>query len=230
MLTLAFLRSSVGRKYLVGVSGLMLVGFAVIHLLGNLTIFIGQDAMNAYAEKLVHLGPLLWVARIMLIAAAAVHAVTAIQLARENRAARPVGYRKEQSFQTTFAAKTMAVSGIFLLAYIVYHLLHFTFGVTQPAIAHLKDPLNRHDVHSMVILGFQDIKVVAIYVVAMALLCSHLSHGIASMFQSVGINDDRYTPLLKRISHLTAAFLFIGYSSIPLAIYFGLVKLAGGMQ
>jgi succinate dehydrogenase / fumarate reductase cytochrome b subunit len=211
-----------------GASGLMLVGFAVAHLLGNLLIFFGPDALNAYAQKLEHLGVLLWAARISLLAAAAAHIATGIQLAHENRAARPIGYRKQQSLSTTWAAKTMALSGALLLAYIIYHLLHFTFGVTHPSAANLTDHLGRHDVYSMVVLGFQDLPVSIGYILAMGLLSSHLAHGIASMFQSIGLTDERARPALEGASRLIALGLFIGYSSIPLAVMLGIVRLGAG--
>ena len=223
-------RSSIGKKFLMGISGLALVGFAVAHLAGNLTIFLGPDTINAYAEKLRHLGVLLWVARITLLGFAAVHVLMGIELARENRAARLKGYRRQKSIQTTLAAKTMALSGILILVYIVYHLLHFTFGVTHPQAAHLEDPLHRHDIYSMVVLGFQRVPVAVGYIAAMALLCLHLSHGIGSLFQSVGFNSERSRPVVERAGRLIALGLFIGYSAIPLSVLLGWLKMPGAYR
>lgn len=231
MLNPAFLRSSVGRKAIVGITGLLLIGFVLAHLLGNLTIFLGPDALNAYAEKLRHLGPLLWVARIGLLVVAIVHVVFAIKLSIENRAARgPVGYAQQRSLGTSAAAKTMALSGILLLTFIVYHLAHFTFGLTHPAIAHLKDPLQRHDVYTMVVLGFQQTPVAIGYVIAMFFLSRHLSHGIQSMFQSIGLNDERHGPLLEQAGRVIAGVIFIGYSAIPMAVICGFLTVSGGRR
>ena len=222
-MTSAWWRSSVGKKAVMGATGLVLVGFILMHLLGNMLIFLGPDALNGYAEKLRHLGAMIWVVRGSLLAITVVHVRMAITLTRENRAARPVPYAVTKPIDTTLAARTMMLSGLFLLAYLVYHLLHFTFGVTQPAIAHLEDPFGRHDVYRMVVLGFQDPRVVLLYVAAMGLLCMHLSHGIASMFQSVGLNDERTLPALQKLGRLLAMAIFIGYVSIPLSIALGLV-------
>lgn len=222
-MTLAMLRSSVGKKAVMGVTGLALVGFIVAHLAGNMLIFLGPNALNTYAEKLRHLGPMLWVARGSLLLVTVIHIWMAIWLTVENRSARPVGYAVLKSIDTTLAARTMMLSGLLLLAFIIYHLLQFTFGVTHPAIAHLRDPLGRHDVYRMVVQGFQDPLVVLFYVVGMGLLCMHLSHGIASMFQSVGLNDERTIPALQKLGRLLAMAIFVGYVSIPLSIVLGLV-------
>jgi len=225
-MTLAVLRSSIGKKAVMGMTGLALDGFILAHLAGNMLIFLGPNALNTYAEKLRHLGPMLWVARGSLLLATVIHIWMAIWLTVENRAARPVGYAMLKSIDTTLAARTMMLSGLLLLAFIVYHLLHFTFGVTHPAIAHLRDPMGRHDVYRMVVQGFQDPRVALFYVVGMGLLCMHLSHGIASMFQSVGLNDERTIPTLQKLGRLIAMAIFVGYVSIPLSIVLGLVGAA----
>jgi len=219
----AVLRSSIVKKAIMGLTGLGLVGFVIMHLIGNMLIFLGPDALNAYAEKLRHLGPVLWAARISLIVMTVLHVWMAIWLTRENRAARPVGYEMVKPIETTLAARTMMVSGALLIVYIAYHLAHFTFGLTHPAIAHLKDPLDRHDVYSMVVLRFQNPLVVLFYVAGMAVLCMHLSHGIASMFQSLGLTGERTVAVLQRLSRLAAMAIFAGYVSIPLSIVLGLV-------
>ncbi len=222
-----WLRSSIGKKAVMGLTGLLLVGFVILHLSGNLLIYLGPEALNAYAKKLRDLGPLLWLVRLVLLTAVVVHIWLSIVLTRENRAARPIGYAMQRSARTTYAARTMMLSGLLLFAFIVYHLLHFTFRVTHPQLLHLTDALGRDDVYAMVVLSFQDPVLVAGYVIAMALLCMHLSHGIASFVQSLGLNDERFLPVLERISRLTAAALFVGYSSIPLAVWLGIVAMRG---
>ncbi len=220
----ALLRSSVGRKAMVAVTGLLLVGFVVLHLAGNLLIYGGPDAINAYAKKLSELGPLLWGARAALLATVLVHLWTSIQLAIESRRARPQGYRKPQSRETTLAARTMALSGLLLLACIVYHLLHFTFRVTPPSLSHLTDALGRHDVYAMMVLSFQHAPIALGYVLAMGLLALHLDHGVASVFQTLGWADDRSLPRLGLASRVIALLVFVGYSSIPLAVLFGWLR------
>lgn len=221
---LGLLRSSIGKKAIMGATGLILLGFVAMHLTGNLLIFAGPDALNAYAAKLRHLGPLLWVARGGLLLAVGVHIWLGIVLARENRAARPVGYAVSRSARTSAPAKTMAISGLLIAAFIVYHLLHFTFRVTHPALSHLSDAQGRHDVFSLVVGSFQDPRLVAAYVAAMGLLCAHLSHGAASWLQSLGLNNDRLLPVVEPIGRAAAWLIFLGYSAIPLAIFFGLIK------
>ena len=215
---------SIDKKAVMAITGLMLVGFVIMHLLGNLTLYFGPDGINAYAEMLDHLGELLWVARAGLIAAVILHILLAVSLTLENRAARPVGYAVKRSLHTTYAARTMAISGILLTVFIVYHLMHFTFRVTHPALSHLTDAAGRRDVYHMVVLSFQDPCLTAGYILAMALLCSHLSHGVGSFLQSLGLNDERLLPVVEKIGRLLAAALFVGYASIPATILLGLVK------
>ena len=224
---LAWLRSSIGKKAVMGLTGLILLGFFIMHLAGNLLVYLGPEALNAYAKKLRDMGPLLWVARATLLAAVLVHAWLAIVLTRENRAARPIRCAVSRAAHTTAAARTMMVSGLLLTAFIVYHLLHFTFRITHPEIAHRVDALGRHDVFAMVVFSFQDPVLVLAYVVAMALLCLHLSHGVASWCQSLGLNNERALPLLERLGRLIAWAIFLGYSSIPVSIYMGLVTARG---
>ena len=218
---IAWLKSSIGKKALMAVSGLMLVGFLISHLLGNLLIFRGPDALNAYAAKLRHYGALLWVARGVLLAAVVVHIITSMKLAVENRRARPQAYQVYGVKETNLARRTMVASGLLVLAYIVYHLLQFTFGVTNPAISHAVDSLGRHDVYAMVVGSFRQIPIVLTYVLGLALVSLHLSHGVASAFQTLGLTNDRTLPLLVVCSRLFALALFIGYSSIPAAIWLG---------
>ena len=205
----------------VAVTGLLLIGFVIMHLLGNLLVFGGPDAINAYAHKMRTVGPLLWVVRAGLLAVALLHIVTSIQLAIENRRARPIGYRVSRAAETTLSARTMALTGMLLLAYLVYHLLHFTFRVTHPGLSHLTDGRGRHDVYAMVVLSFRDPLLSLVYIAAMALLCSHLSHGASSFLQTLGLATDRTLPRIRQAARLLAFGIFVGYSLIPAAALLG---------
>ena len=218
-------RTSVGKKFLMAFSGFLLVGFLMAHLLGNLLIYLGPNAMNSYAEHLRNLGPLLWVARIILLTTVITHIVTAVQLTLENRAARPVPYKAYEPVRTTYAARTMAMSGLIVLAFIVYHILHFTLKVTNPEISHGIDSLGRHDVYGMVVKSFQNPFIVLAYVVAQILLAMHLAHGLSSLLQSLGIlKNECCRAKLQCAARGFAALLFTGFISIPLSILFGLVR------
>lgn len=219
----SWLRSSIGKKALMAVSGLVLVGFIISHLLGNFLIFGGPDALNAYGAKLRHLGWWLWAARIFLIVMVVVHIMTSVELAVENRRARPQGYRIQRYAQTTPAARAMLVSGLLVLAYLVYHLLHFTFRVTNPEISHGVDALGRHDIYTMMVRSFQRTPISLAYIAGMAFACLHLSHGVASAFQTLGLTTERTIPVLSWISRLFALAIFLGYISIPIAVLLGVV-------
>ena len=218
-----WLRSSIGKKVLMAASGMLLLGFVIAHLAGNLLIYAGPNALNAYAKKLRDLGGLLWMARAGLLLAVVGHVWTSVQLSLENRRARPVSYRRQQFMTTTWMARTMLFSGALFVAYVVYHLLHFTFGLTHPAISHAVDSLGRHDVYRMVVLSFQQWPIVVAYILGVAALCLHLSHGIGSAFQTLGVNNERTLVFWERFGQLLSAALFLGYISIPLSVLTGLV-------
>ena len=211
------------------VTGLLLFGFVIAHMLGNLQIFLGPEALNSYAEHLEELPFLLWPARIFLLITLMIHMVAAIQLAIENKKARPVPYAVEKTVQASYASRTMLMSGLVIFAFIVYHLLHFTWGVTTPEFFHLVDSKGREDVYSMVILSFQNASISIAYIVAMAVLCFHLSHGIPGFFQSLGFSDEKSTPGLKIFGAASAVIIFIGNSSIPLAALLHFLKPAAGV-
>lgn len=217
-------RFSIGKKAIMAISGFFLFGFILAHLIGNLLIFISPDAINAYALKLRHLSPALWVARITLIVLVIAHIATAIQITIENRKARPEKYVVQKTIGTTYAARTMMFSGLIVLSYIVFHLLHFTFKTTHPEISNFHDPSGRHDVYSMVVLSFQQPFISFIYIFATALLCMHLSHGLASLLQTLGIGSEKTIPFFKKASCAIALVIFLGYSSIPIAALAGYLK------
>ena len=211
------------------VTGLLLILFVIGHLLGNLCIFGGSGLLNSYAHHLASLGPLLWAARIGLLVLVALHILTAVQVTIENRRARPIPYQRVKPIATTYAARTMAVSGFIVLFYIIYHLLHFTFKVTHPDISNGVDLHGHRDVYTMVVRSFQDPLISLFYVFSMAILSMHLSHGFKSLFQTLGIGCEKMRMKLARLSVILAVVIFAGYSSIPLAVLFGLIKPSGGI-
>ena len=221
----AFYRSSIGKKVIVALTGVILIGFIIGHLLGNLQIFLGPEYINSYAEKLRSLGVFLWVIRVFLLVTVLLHIFFTISLTLENRRARPHAYKKKRYLKSTFASRSMALSGLILLAFIIFHIAHFTVRVTDPRFQLLKaDPLNRYDVYSMMVYGFQNPIVSGFYILALFLLALHLSHGASSFFQSLGLNDKKLTPRLASLGRIFAWVMFLGYISIPLAILFGLIQ------
>jgi len=220
----AFSRSSIGKKFIVAATGAILIAFITGHLLGNLQIFLGPDWINSYAEHLHALGPFLWIIRAFLLVTVVLHFYFTLRLAIDNRRARPVAYKKKEHVKATFASRSMALSGLVVCAFIFYHLAHFTVRVTDRRFDLLKaDPLNRDDVYSMMVYGFQNPIVSAFYLLAIFLLALHLSHGASSFFQSLGLNDKNLAPRLARGGRIFAWLIFVGFASIPVAVLLGLV-------
>ena len=218
-----FYASSIGKKILVAVTGLMLVGFVLGHLIGNLLIFAGPDAINEYGHMLQTMGHggLIWVARIGLLAAVGVHIIATIQLTQQNRAARKDAYGKEGTNCATRSSRIMIWSGLTILAFVIYHLLHFTARVgndydTYTTMLHGEEV---HDVYRMVIAGFSWAPASIFYIIAMCLLASHLSHGVSSLFQTLGLATNRTWPLIQKFGYAFSALIVIGNCSIPLSIW-----------
>ena len=221
----AFYKSSIGKKFIVAITGIILILFVIGHLLGNLQIFLGPDWVNGYAQHLRDLGALLWIVRVVLLITVLLHIYFTIRLAIENRRARPKGYAKKENVKASFASRHMVVSGLVVFAFIIFHLLHFTVRKIDPRFALLKnDPLNHYDVYSMMVYGFQNVYVSAFYIVALFLLTLHLTHGSSSFFQSLGLNDKKMTPRLALVGRIFAWAIFVGYTSIPVAVLLGLVQ------
>ena len=221
---IAFFRSSIGKKFVVALTGVVLIAFVIGHLLGNLQIFIGPDWVNGYAEHLRELGPLLWAIRIGLLITVLLHIYFTILLAIENRRARPKGYVRKEYVKASLASRHMVVSGLVVLAFVVFHLLHFTARKFNPKFPLLQnDPLNHYDVYSMMVYGFQNVYVSAFYIIGLFLLTLHLTHGASSFFQSLGLNDKKLTPRLAFLGRVFAWLLFVGYASIPIAVLLGWV-------
>lgn len=225
-----FAKSSIGAKYLMALTGLVLFGFVLGHMLGNLQIFLGQDAYNSYAHTLKHTPLLLWGTRVVLLVSVLLHIVSGLRLAALNKAARPVQYAQKRWVKASFSSRTMALSGLTLLAFIIYHLLHFTVGVTDPEHYHLVDAVGRHDAYSMFVFGFQNVTVAISYIAAMLLLAMHLNHGASSMFQSLGLNHSRYNSLYRKIGPVFAVVIAIGNIAMPVAVLAGLISLPPGVN
>ena len=216
------LSDSIGRKAVVAVTGLCMVLFVVVHLLGNSTIFAGPDGINAYAEKLHGLGPFVWAFRLVMLCLLALHVIFAVLLTLENRDANPGKYAVKKMLKANFASETMIWTGLLLLAFLVYHLLQFTVRVT-PDIVLGNDAKNRVDVFTMVFTSFRITPIALVYVAAMVTLFLHLSHGIQSIFQSIGLNNDKTMPQFTVLGKLLSALFLIGYSAIPVLILAGIL-------
>ena len=227
-----WLFSSIGKKTVVAVTGIALVAFVIGHLLGNFTIFLGPDAINAYGAQLQSLGPILWIIRVALLAILVAHIYFTMLLWKENHAARPKKYIASNPVGTTIFARTMRLSGLIVLAFVVFHLAHFTVRVVDPSYAKmytLLDGQEVHDVYKMVVVGFSSGPVVLIYIVGLFLLTFHLSHGIGSLFQTLGVTNRRIRHTYEIAGRALAWALYFGYISIPVSIYFfGLGK--GALQ
>jgi succinate dehydrogenase / fumarate reductase cytochrome b subunit len=224
---LALYQSSIGKKWIVALTGAILVAYVIGHLLGNLQIFAGRSQINRYADFLHSHEIILWMVRLILIAAFVLHILTTVKLVAENRAARPVRYAHKVDRAATTAGKTMIISGVILFCFVVFHLLHFTTQNVNPEFRTYRDEQGRHDVFKMMIVGFQNPLASGFYVVGMYLLCMHLSHGAQSILQTLGLNNKTQQQLqagLMIASRVFAWIIFAGYVSIPLAVVFGFLK------
>ena len=192
-------------------TGVILAGFVVAHLIGNLQIFLGPDQFNGYARTLRNLPELLWPVRIVLLVSVLLHIWSSLHLAVIKSEARPVGYVKITPTGSSYASRTMYWSGPIIAAFVVYHLMQFTFGAGGT-------PYQELDAYGNVINGFRVPAVSIFYILAMAMLCLHLRHGLWSMFQSLGFSHPRHTPVIQRAASLLSLFIFFGFISIPIAV------------
>jgi succinate dehydrogenase / fumarate reductase cytochrome b subunit len=218
-----FYEAPIGKKAVMAITGVMLVGYVFAHLLGNLQIYSADaEQINRYAAFLHNPqnAAALWAARSVLLLAVALHIVASVQLWLQNRAARPVGYVKKADLPTSYAARTMIWSGPIVGAFVIFHVLHLTAGAVLP-LRELGP--NMPDVRSNVITGFSNPWIAGFYILAMILLCLHLYHGMWSMFQSLGISHPRYTPIVKRAATVLAILVAVGNCSIPIAVLTGLL-------
>jgi succinate dehydrogenase / fumarate reductase cytochrome b subunit len=218
-----FYEAPIGKKVIMAITGVILFGYVVAHLLGNLQIYGDPQQINKYAAFLhnpANAG-LLWIARTALLVAVIMHIVASIQLWKLKSDARPVAYVKKDDAAATYASRTMMWSGPIVAAFVIFHVLHLTVGAVLPL---QEIGPNEPNVRANVIAGFLNPAVSAFYILAMILLCMHLYHGLWSMFQSLGFSHPRYTPRLKKGAAIFAILIAIGNCSIPIAVMAGLVK------
>lgn len=215
----AFWDSAIGKKVVMAVTGIIGIGFLIAHVAGNLFVFRGPEALNNYSHFL-H-GPaneLLWIARVVLLASVILHVIAAWQLTQQSHAARPIGYARREPQVSTVASRVMRWGGVLLLVFIVFHILHFTTGTIRPA-----GTFEEGNVYANVVASFHVWWVVLFYVVAMAFLGLHLYHGAWSSFRTLGATGMSPTPLQHRASAVIAVLVWLGFTLVPLAIFFGLV-------
>jgi succinate dehydrogenase / fumarate reductase cytochrome b subunit len=214
-----FWQSSNGKKVVMAVTGAMMFIFVVGHMLGNLQMYEAPEHINAYGHFLHNLGELLWIERGVLLLVIALHILAAVQLALRSQVARPIGYSRSQMINSTYASRTMYWSGPIVLVFIIFHLLQFTAGYIHPHAQFVAG-----DVYNNVVSGFQVWWVSAWYIFAICLLGLHLSHGLWSMFQSVGLAHPRISPLLRKAAVAIATLIVLGYISIPISVLLGFIK------
>ena len=215
------LNSSVGRKILMSISGQLLIIFILIHLAGNSTIYFGW--INAYAEHLHSLPPVVWIFRAAMLAIVSVHICYGVMLTLENKAANPTVYAVKRQLKASFASENMIWTGLLIAAFVVYHLLQFTVKVTPDVAWTAGVPVV--DVYKMVVTSFSNALIAVLYFAAMVMLFLHLSHGIPSFLQTMGWNNDKTEPVFGIGGKVIAAFLMLAYMSIPAVILVGLLKL-----
>lgn len=227
MWALTLYRSTIGKKAIMAVTGLLLVGFVIVHMLGNLQVFIGSDKMNGYAAFLKSTGELLWVARLGLFVALVLHVLMAWQLTQMKRRARPVGYDIRRPQVSTVASRTMRWGGVLLLAFIIFHILHFTTGTiffasSSPDAQYRA--FSHTDVYGNIISAFRTPWVVAVYVVSMLFLMLHLFHGAWSSVRTLGLTKPSNHPLERRVATVVAVAVWLGFSVIPVAVLLGVIR------
>lgn len=222
---LVFAKSSIGKKWIVGISGALLILFVIAHLAGNLTIYIGPygEGINVYAQALHASTAFLWAARGGLLVVFLIHIFTTLSLVLENRRARPQRYAVKTHVQSTVFVRTMALSGLVVLSFLIFHVLQFAAGLSSHS--GLYDMEGRHDVAAMIILSFHNPWVSGFYLLSLILLGMHLSHGISSIFQTFGLNGRKSSWLIKNTALAASWVLMAGFASIPLASVAGYLKI-----
>ncbi len=217
-----YVRSSVGAKHIMAVTGLLLLLFALFHMLGHLQMFGGAAMYNGYAHFLQELWEVKWPVRAGLIGLLIVHVALAIMLVQRNRAARPMPYAVYRPVVSTPVGRAMAISGLVVLAFVIFHILHFTVGSIQPEAYHQVDANNAHDAYRMYVTGFTNPAIYGAYLVGIALLASHLGHGASSWLQSLGWRHSKYPA--DKLGPIVAIGLFVGYMVPPTAVLLHVIK------
>jgi succinate dehydrogenase / fumarate reductase cytochrome b subunit len=214
-----FYGSMVGKKAVMGLTGLIWIGFVILHSLGNLLVFRGSVAINSYSHFLKGTGELLWAMRSVLFIALILHVIAAVQLTRQSRAARPIGYTKREAQVATISSRTMRWGGTLILIFLVLHILHFTTGNIRPA-----GVFSTEDVYSNVVTSFRIWWVALSYVVVMIALGLHILHGAWSSVRSVGVSPASPQPLHRRLSLVIAVFVWAAFTAVPVAVFSGIVR------
>ncbi|GIW22774.1 MAG: hypothetical protein KatS3mg068_1781 [Candidatus Sericytochromatia bacterium] len=220
-----YLTSSIGRKYLTGITGIGLVLFTIVHLLGNLNLFIGQDSFNLYTYKLESLGPLLEVAEIGLAICFLLHAIVGVSVYLNKKKARPIDYYVYNSAggnsKQNFSSKSMMVTGSIILIFLVIHVATFKFGpsIEQGYVTNING-VDMRDLYRLVVEKFKQLPIVIVYTIVMILLGTHLRHGFWSAFQSLGLLNKKYRPFVYTLGILVAVMLSIGFLILPIWVYF----------
>src|SRR5262245_57307096 len=233
------LTSSIGAKYVVAITGLLLTAFVLVHMLGNLQVFLGRDAMNKYAQSLQGLGPLLWLARGMLLALFLLHIFLALRLKKRSLDARPIPYQHQRFLEASWVSRHMALTGLVILGFLIFHLMHFTFGwidraedSTTGAVTrffdlkdpHYADPAHpgegRRDVYRMFIEGFRNVPISIAYIVCQVFLGMHLLHGARSMFQTLGLNSAKFNVFVGWLAYCVTLAVAGANIVMPMAVMF----------
>jgi succinate dehydrogenase / fumarate reductase cytochrome b subunit len=226
MSLVAFYRSTIGKKIIMGVTGLIGVGYVILHMAGNLQAFIGQEKINAYGAALHGpLNELTWLLRIIIFVAVVLHVTMAVQLTLRSAAARPIGYQKKEPQVATFASRTMKWGGVLLLVFIVLHLLHFTTETIDPGgWRGMSDMHGNHDVYGNIVASFRIWWVSAFYIVAMLALGPHLYHGAWSSIRTLGYAKPSPNPLHRRIALVVAIVVWLGFTLLPVGVILGILR------
>jgi succinate dehydrogenase / fumarate reductase, cytochrome b subunit len=223
---LAFYRSTIGKKVIMGVTGLIGIGFVIAHMAGNLQVFISQDKLNSYGATL-H-GPLAeftWALRVVLIVSVILHILMAYQLTRRSAEARPIGYRKKEAQVATLASRTMKWGGVLLLVFIVVHILHFTTETIDPGgWRGMTDSQGHRDVYGNMIASFRIWWVAAFYIVSMIALGLHLYHGAWSSVRTLGYAKRSGNPLHRKIALAVAVVVWLGFTLVPVGVLVGVIR------
>jgi len=213
-----FYSAAIGKKFVMGVTGLIGIGFVIVHIAGNLLAFRGPDTINAYSRFLASTGELLWLVRITLIVAVILHVIAAYQLTVQNRAARPVEYTNREPQVSTWAARTMRWGGVLLLIFIVLHIMHFTNPGWRPV-----GTFEKADVYANIVISFRVWWITLFYVIAMIALGVHLYHGAWSSVRSIGLSQPSRRPLHHSVALAVAVVIWLGFTAVPVAVFVGLI-------
>lgn len=218
---ITFYGSTVGKKVAMAVSGLIGFGFVIGHMTGHLLTFKGAEAYNNYAHFLKSTGGVLWVARLTLLAAVIIHIHCAFSLWSRNNQARPRAYYQRKDLATNYAALTMRYGGVILLLFLIYHIAHFTWGVTEPVDG---VPFDRDNPYNNLVLSFQKPALAGFYILAMGALGMHLYHGIWSLTQSLGLDHPKYNRLRQLVAMAGSALITIGFWVVPISVQTGVLQ------